>query len=83
MNMLTVLRKDDILEKIVFFSFGLFPILPNRIKGFPVALLALNALILFFRAKSSEKTIFVKGDILFFLLMTSGYLFYLFSGLYS
>lgn len=74
-------NKNNIFNNITVFSFGLFPILPNNIKGLPVILLIVSALVDSVKNKSFKRD--NKLKVSFFLIMASVYFFYLLSGIYS
>ncbi|MDP5231996.1 MAG: O-antigen ligase family protein [Cellulophaga sp.] len=83
MKILKLLKKEYFLDKLTIISFGLFPILPNSIKGLPVFILALNTAFNYFKNKSSENNTMSQKRIFYALVMTSVYICYLLSIFYT
>jgi len=73
----------SILNKVILLLFGLFPILPNKLKGIPVILLVINSIIGIFLTNKKNIKIFKREKILPFIIMSSLYLFYLFTYFYT
>ncbi|SMC38433.1 O-antigen ligase family protein [Cellulophaga tyrosinoxydans] len=70
-------------EILTIVSFGLFPILPNSIKGFPVVILVLNAVLSIFKNNHPENNYIFQKRCFYALIMTSIYICYLFSSFYT
>lgn len=66
-------------ENIILVLFGLFPILPNSIKGLPVFLLVVHSIIRAYSNKKQGYEIFPKNRVTLFFIMASVYLFYMLS----
>jgi O-antigen ligase len=83
MKIYRLLKQNYYLSNLPMFCFGLFPILPNNLKGLPVILMVLHTLpkILNFNlSKNKEK---LKIVLIYTLLMISIYISYLLSGFYT
>jgi len=74
-------RTAEILVAISFFCFGLFPVLPNQLKGLPVVLLLVFSIILAVKDKSFTKI--KKSELLLITIFSGLYIMYAVSLLYS
>lgn len=71
------------LNKVILLLFGLFPILPNKLKGLPVILLIINSILSLYIKKQKNTKLFNKNRVLPFFIMSSLFLFYLLTYFYT
>lgn len=80
--MFSLRNRYTFFDDLIIMLFGVFPLLPNKIKGLPVVLLIISAVVNFLVGKVEWSNKFKRG-LLFMVMMSGIYICYLLSGIYS